>query len=72
MEKVAPWKQQIEQLRQGKFNREAAEIMVENIKMMVEKGEFGWDDLGTSRLELGSILFKLKRSAASTAQSEKP
>jgi hypothetical protein len=72
MDKIAPLMAVIEQLRQGKFNHEAAEIVIENIKMMVEKGEFAWDDLGTSRLELGSILFKLKRSAASTAQSEKP
>ena len=61
MDKITPFKAQLQNLRAGRFNWEAARIIVANIKTIVESQEITWSQLDTSSAELDRILFNMSK-----------
>ncbi|MCX6745135.1 MAG: hypothetical protein NTX82_06445 [Candidatus Parcubacteria bacterium] len=43
-------------LRNKVFNYQAALIISNNIKLRVQEGDFSWEQIGTSQIELNTLL----------------
>ena len=61
--RILPFKKQVEALRTGKYNREAANIVVDNLRSQVANGHLRWADLETTSGELELLLAKSKFSS---------
>ncbi len=56
-------------LRNKAFNYQAALIMINNIKLRVNGGDFSWADLGTSESELNVLLNFLEVKATNSPET---
>lgn len=72
MDKIIPLKAQLQNLRAGGFNWQAAKIIVANLKEMVEGKEVTWCQLETSAAELDRILFNMARKPHEPDETLKP